>query len=123
MSQSPNEYGWQDEDKVVGAIVGWLQTLNGVWIVERESFSFAAMYQEFVRITLMNGMIFRLCIGYVYDDENLDAFDSNFVSRGDMRRHGEVAHGAREGNGDRPGRRRVKEQEELCLRLRRLHLG
>ena len=97
--------------------------MDGVSSVERESLSFAAMYQEFVRIALMDGPILRLCIAYVYDEENLDAFDSNFVSRGEMRRHGEVARGLRERNGETPHRRRIKEQEELCLRLRRLRLG
>ena len=90
--------------------------MKGLQDIDRAEWLFQSHYmlhQFLMRIQFDDGDVMRLGITFVEDDEEVDAFDASFVSLGAIRRHGHVTHGSRS----------IKEQEELCRRLRRLRLG
>ena len=119
---STGDQPWS-EDRILQELSDHLKGLSDIDRAEWLFQSHYMMYQFLMRIQFDDGDVMRLGITFVDDEEEVDAFDSNFVSWGDIRRHGEVAHGLQERNGERLDRRSIREQEELCLRLRRLRLG
>ena len=74
-------YGGTD-DQIIEAIVSHFRSLEGVNDVKWTYQSMYAVHQWLIRISVDQGKAIRLGVSFVEDEEDCEAFDTNFPSHG-----------------------------------------